>query len=167
MASISKGLSVALTLAFIKLLTTPFDKWKAFELGLIDETGAKIKDAETKEEEKEFNSYNNLVRNLKRLIAKIPGGGTQFGSLIAGIKLIQEEHGIDIDLALDMIYEKFELDDVYETNLTYENYLYETIYNEIYEKSAINVKNNKQEIINIGKHKINKITTESGIYYLP
>ena len=56
MASISKGLSVALTLAFIKLLTTPFDKWKAFELGLIDETGKKIKDAETKEEEREFNS---------------------------------------------------------------------------------------------------------------
>lgn len=75
---------------FLKRLTTPFNKTKAFELGLIDEKGKKLKKAETSEEKKAIGYFDRLIFNLKRLLGKIPGGDTKFASYAAALFLIKE-----------------------------------------------------------------------------
>jgi len=75
---------------FLKRLTTPFDETDAFKLGIIDESGKKIKDPKTKEEELSFSSYNRLIFNIKKLIEKIPGGKSRLASYAAALYLIRE-----------------------------------------------------------------------------
>ena len=74
----------------LKKLTTPFDKTPAYKLGLIDKKGKKIKNAETDEEKRAMTLLDRLVLNLKRLLAKVPGGRSQLATYIAALKLIQE-----------------------------------------------------------------------------
>lgn len=75
---------------FVKLLTTPFEEWDAFKLGLIDKDGIRLKYAKTPEEKKAMDIFHIMVRNLKKLLNKIPGGKTRFASLAAGLYLIKE-----------------------------------------------------------------------------
>ena len=77
---------------FIKRLTTPFDKTKAFELGIIDKAGKKLKSPETKEENNAYGYYDRMVFNLKKLLEKVPGGKSKFASYAAALFLIKESH---------------------------------------------------------------------------
>ena len=77
---------------FVKRLTTPFDKTDAFKLGLIDEKGKKLKSAVTAEEKKAMTYYDRLIFNLKRILSKIPGGSTKFGSFAAAAFLMKEHN---------------------------------------------------------------------------
>ncbi len=94
---------------FLKRLTTPFDKTKAFELGLIDEKGKKLKKAQTNEEKDAYTYFDRLVFNIKRLMEKVPGGSSRFVSYAAALYLIKEsvdpkEHYSD-DEIMDNIVE--------------------------------------------------------------
>ena len=71
------------TIRFLKLLTTPFEKMGAYEIGLIDKDGNV--DKKKKEELKltmdgrmdlstHWTSFIRLVVNIKKLMAKAPGG---------------------------------------------------------------------------------------------
>ena len=71
------------TIRFLKLLTTPFEKMGAYEIGLIDKDGNV--DKKRKEELKltmdgrmdlstHWTSFVRLVVNIKKLMAKAPGG---------------------------------------------------------------------------------------------
>jgi hypothetical protein len=51
-----------------KKLITPFKKWRAFELKLIDENGRTIKQPKTSEEKDAFTYLDKFVRNLRILI---------------------------------------------------------------------------------------------------
>ena len=76
----------------LKKLTTPWEKTKAFQTGLIDKQGkilVKKKDR-TSEQKAAFTLLDRLVFNMKRLIAKVPGGKTQIGSYVAALALIKE-----------------------------------------------------------------------------
>ena len=76
----------------LKKLTTPWDKTKAYKTGLIDKEGkilVKKKDR-TPEQKKAFTLLDRMVFNLKRLLAKVPGGKTQIGSYVAALALIKE-----------------------------------------------------------------------------
>lgn len=75
---------------FIKRLTTPFNKTEAFKLGIIDEKGKKIKAPETSAEKNSYGYYDRLVFNLKKLLEKLPGGSSKFGSYAAALFLIKE-----------------------------------------------------------------------------
>lgn len=86
----SKVVDLILIYQFLKRLTTPFDKTKAFELGIIDERGKKIKDPETKEEENAYGYFDRLVFNIKKLIEKVPGGKSRLASYAAALYLIRE-----------------------------------------------------------------------------
>ena len=70
---------------FLKLLTTSWDKTKAFELGLIDNNGKLLKKAKTSEEKSAYTVFNRLVFNVKRLIP-----GNKIGSYAAALFLIKE-----------------------------------------------------------------------------
>lgn len=79
---------------FIKRLATPFDEWKAYELGIIDERGnilKKKRDLATIEERKAFGAFDTMILNLKKLIEKVPGGKTRIASYAAALYLIKED----------------------------------------------------------------------------
>jgi hypothetical protein len=88
----NKVADILLIYQFIKRLTTPFNKTEAYNLGLIDEKGKRLKKAETKEEENAMGYFDRLVFNIKRLLEKIPGGSSRLGSYAAAMWLIKEEH---------------------------------------------------------------------------
>jgi len=76
---------------FIKRLSTPFDETEAYRLGLIDDKGKRLKKASTKEEKDAMTYFDRLIFNMKRLLAKVPGGNTRMGSYAAALLLLREE----------------------------------------------------------------------------
>jgi len=59
---------------FIKRLVTPFNETDAFKAGIIDADGKLLKKPDTPKEKDAYGLYDRLVINLKRLLAKVPGG---------------------------------------------------------------------------------------------
>lgn len=86
----------ALTYALMKRLVTPFDKWPAYEQGIIDADGKVLKKRNTldPQEKKAWGRFDILTANIKKIIHKVPGGQTRLGSLAAAAFLFKE--GIDI-----------------------------------------------------------------------
>ena len=81
---------------FLKKLVTPFKKTDAFKLGIVDEKGKILKrrrDLETDDEKDAYTLSDTLIRNLKKLIGKIPGGKTRIASYAAALFLIKEQSG--------------------------------------------------------------------------
>ena len=79
---------------FLKKLVTPFEKTKAFELGIIDEKGKILKrrrDLEGDEEKSAYNLSDTLIWNIKKLMGKIPGGKSRIASYAAALYLIKEQ----------------------------------------------------------------------------
>ena len=92
------------TIRFLKLLTTPFEKMGAFEIGLIDKDGNV--DKKKKEELKlsmdgrvelstHWTSFIRLVVNLKKLMAKAPGGKSVVARYGAALFLIKESGNLN------------------------------------------------------------------------
>lgn len=80
---------------FIKRLSTPFDKWKAFELGIIDKDGNILKsrsDFTTRDEKDSFGVFDNMVLKIKKLLNKVPGGESKIGTYTAALWLLKEYH---------------------------------------------------------------------------
>lgn len=82
------------TFRFLTLLTTPFDKTGAYEKGIIDAEGKVLKKAETSEEKDVYTSFHKLVFNIKKLMAKVPGGGSKLASYAAALYLIKEKYSL-------------------------------------------------------------------------
>ena len=79
---------------FLKKLVTPFNKTKAFDLGIIDEKGKILKrrrDLEGDEEKSAYNLSDTLIWNIKKLMGKIPGGKSRIASYAAALYLIKEQ----------------------------------------------------------------------------
>lgn len=81
-----------MTVAFLKRLLTPFDKWSAHKLGLIDDEGKILKKRKdmTDAERSAFGTFDLLVLNIKRIVEKVPGGLGRVATLAAAIKLVSE-----------------------------------------------------------------------------
>tara|TARA_B100001778_G_scaffold333997_1_gene343929 strand:- start:623 stop:1342 length:720 start_codon:yes stop_codon:yes gene_type:complete len=99
---------------FIKKLVTPFDKTKAFELGIIDGKGKILKkrrELKTSEEKEAYSLSDTLIWNIKKLLGKVPGGQSRIASYAAALFLIKEQHGdykiTDEELELQF-FDKFE-----------------------------------------------------------
>lgn len=110
---------------FIRRLATPFNEWKAFDLGIIDEAGQiliKRKDM-TREQRDNWGKFDVLVLKLKRLLEKIPGGKSRLASYAAALWLIKESENRDADILteetlenelrdyMDVVSEKFYFDE--------------------------------------------------------
>ena len=77
---------------FIRRLATPFTKWNAFTLGVIDKDGKvliKKKDRDDKQK-KAWGIFDIMVANLKKILAKVPGGSSTIASYAAALYLIKE-----------------------------------------------------------------------------
>lgn len=93
MSLLSRTGDVIYAFKFLRTLTKPWNKMKAFELGIIDKDGKvlkKGKELETSEEKAAYTIFHRLVFNVKRLIGKVPGGKTTIGSYAAALFLLKE-----------------------------------------------------------------------------
>jgi len=82
---------------FVKHLAKPFEEWEAFKLGLIDKNGKRLRKAKSDPEKKSMSLFHNLVRNLKKVLQKLPFGKSKLASLGAALFLLREEHNVEYD----------------------------------------------------------------------
>ena len=97
----SQAVDLFVVYQFIKRLSTPFNESDAFRLGLIDEKGKRLKKASTKEEKDAMTYFDRMIFNMKRLLAKVPGGNTKIGSYAAALLLLKEENEHTMDNLLE------------------------------------------------------------------
>ena len=86
------------TYAFLKRLVTPFTQWKAYKLGIIDADGNQVKfrkDLQTQQEREAFGYLDILALNMKKLLAKVPGGKTTIGTYAAALLLMKERVSVN------------------------------------------------------------------------
>lgn len=84
------------TFRFIRMLVMNWESWDAYKEGIIDKNGKRIKSVKLDSSAKKsaYTPFVRLCANVKRLITKIPGGGTKLGSLAAGLLLIKENGNV-------------------------------------------------------------------------
>lgn len=111
MGLLTRAGDLVYTFRFLKLLVTPFNKTKAFELGIIDEDGVRQKAVKLDNTEKKsaFTTFHRLVFNIKKIMAKAPGGGTRLASYAAALFLIKEKLELSDD-SITQIVEKSGID---------------------------------------------------------
>lgn len=86
-------MNLFLVYQFLKRLAKPFKKWEAYDLGIIDEKGNILKSRKslTKMREKQaFGVYDLMILNMKKLLAKVPGGSSPIASYAAALYLLKE-----------------------------------------------------------------------------
>jgi len=90
---------------FIKRLTKPFNKWPAYKTGVIDSDGNIVtpSDERTPQQKKTFKYFDLLVLNLKKLLAKIPGGSSRFATYTAALWLLKEYREGDLETLVERI----------------------------------------------------------------
>lgn len=90
---VGKLVNTLIVFKIIKMLTTPFEDTKAYELGLIDKDGSRIKSKkiESGAEKSAYTMLDRLVFNLKRIINKVPFGKSKFASYAVALALLKEE----------------------------------------------------------------------------
>jgi len=103
---------------FLTKLTTPFEKTKAFELGIIDENGKILKkrsQLKSAEEKEAYTMTDTLIFNLKKILAKVPGGRTRFATFAAALFLLKENHTYrhysDMSFLTEEFYKFMKLDE--------------------------------------------------------
>jgi len=104
----SKITDAYLVYNLVKRLITPFDKWPAFTLGIIDAKGKVLKDRQslTAKEQDSWGYFDIAVANLKKILAKVPGGSSRLASFAAAAFLFKEHKKYDID-QLDQLTEAY------------------------------------------------------------
>lgn len=82
------------------MLVTPFKETKAFKMGIVDENGNLLKKVSslTADEKTAYNMLVRLVFNLKRLLAKLPGGNTKLANIAAAYFLVKENYNKPVDI---------------------------------------------------------------------
>lgn len=115
MGLLKSAADLVYTVRFLKLLVTKFEDTDAFKKGIIDKDGKKNKDFNTNSmDDREayrshYTPFHRLVFNIKRIMAKVPGGQSavaRYGSALALIK----EHGELSDTNLMKIHQKTGID---------------------------------------------------------
>lgn len=82
-----------ITYRILKILTTPFNETKAYQLGIIDDKGNELKKMRSLNSVVERDSYtilHRLVYRLKRIIEKVPIENKKMLSYAAALSLIKE-----------------------------------------------------------------------------
>ena len=122
----SRAIDLIITYRVVKMLVTPFKKFKAFELGIIDEKGKvlrKMKEVKGSER-KHYTMLHRFVFNLKRILQKV-GLGSRLGSFAVALALLIKE---------DKTYAQHK-DSIESAVITYlkEENLYDMLLNEVRE----------------------------------
>ena len=97
----SRVIDAVIAYRVLKLLVTPFDKTKAFELGIIDDKGKVLIKSRNIETAEQRNAYTLLIRfvfNLKKLLAKVGIRGPVGSAAAAALAFFKEQHGENLEV---------------------------------------------------------------------
>ena len=87
-----RAIDLIITYRVVKMLITPFEKFKAFDLGIIDEDGKSLKKMKEVKgsDRKHYTMLHRFVFNLKRILKKV-GLGSRLGSFAVALTLLIKE----------------------------------------------------------------------------
>ena len=124
MGIISTGVDYYLVFRFIKALVQPFNKTKAYKLGIIDDEGNILKKKRELSGTAEKNAYGyfeRMVWNLKKLIMKVPIIGKSLGSFAAASYMFFKEEYDDneINVLREKTFLKFVWEDLETSAIKY------------------------------------------------
>jgi len=96
MGLVKRAADLAYTFRFIRMLVMDWKNWDAYKLGIIDDEGKRNRNTKLDSDEKKsaYTSFIRLAANVKRLLNKIPGGGSKLGSFAAALYLIKEKYSL-------------------------------------------------------------------------
>ena len=112
MSVVSTAANAYFTYKFLRILTTPWEKMEAYELGIIDENGKILKRTRqlaTARERKAYTIFHRLAFNLKKVLEKVPLGRTRIASYAAALFLLRE-HTEMTDDQLQAVFDKLDLE---------------------------------------------------------
>lgn len=109
MGALTKAADTVYTLRFLRLLTTAFVDTNAYKEGLIDDKGNKLKKPFTEKEKSVYNYFHRLVFNIKKLIAKVPGGSSKIATYASALYLIKEHLNLS-DKNINKILKECQID---------------------------------------------------------
>lgn len=90
----SKAMDIKYAMQFIRLITQPWNKTKAYELGIIDADGKLLKRPTSFNEKSAYDTFTRLVFNIKRILQKVPLVGNKLNRMqIASLFLLKEHCG--------------------------------------------------------------------------
>lgn len=105
-----KSMQIFMAYKFIRILTTPFNKTRAFELGAIDEEGhltMRIREM-TPEQKESVGVYTRMVWKVKRLLGKLPFGRSRLASYAAALWFLKESqnepYAHELEKAMQRVY---------------------------------------------------------------
>ena len=107
MGLLKKAADTVYAFRFIRMLVLDWKDWDAYKAGVIDENGKRVKSVKIDNLEKSstWTPFIRLCANIKRLLSKVPGGGSRLGSFAAALFLIKEKTGMT-DKEIKQICEK-------------------------------------------------------------
>ena len=73
----------------IKLLSSQFSEWTAYDLGLIDETGEIIRKPVLSNEKKAFGMFERMILKIKKAISKLVGN-SKAAAIFTTLLLLKE-----------------------------------------------------------------------------
>ena len=91
MATPSPAIDLIVLYQLVKRLGMPFEEFPAYEMGLIDKDGKRLRKAKTTQEKRNHTYLDRFVLNIKRLLARVPGGQSKIATTAAAILLIRED----------------------------------------------------------------------------
>lgn len=96
MSLIKRAGDLIYTFRFLKLLVTKFENTEAYKLGIIDATGKRDKSVaiDSPEKASSYTPFHKLVFNIKKALAKLPGGSSTLASYAAALYLLKEQYGV-------------------------------------------------------------------------
>lgn len=88
-------LDLYITYEFLKRLSTPFEKWKAYDMGIIDKSGnvLKSRDQLTTDQLENWTHFDLLITNIKKEIGKLSGGKQKMSSMMMALYFLRELQG--------------------------------------------------------------------------
>ena len=89
----NQTIDLFITYKFLKNLVTPFERWPAYRLGIIDKDGNVLKARKerlSQQERDAFGYFDVVTLNLRKLLGKLPGGRSTIASLAAAYLLLKE-----------------------------------------------------------------------------
>lgn len=98
MGILKSAADLVYTIRFLKLLATPIEETEAYKAGIIDDKAQRVKNfdknilANRQAYDEHYTSFHRLVYNLKKILAKAPGGNSILARYGAALALIKE-HG--------------------------------------------------------------------------
>ena len=94
---------------FIELLSKKFKDWDANKTGVLDDDGQILVKADMMSDKQKasYTYFHRLVRKLKILMEKLPGGKSKLGKIATAYYLLREELMSEFDISSSALDEEF------------------------------------------------------------